>query len=144
MLWCGQELLANWLLNHISSLVCLWFVEVIWSYSHTNSRTWLCGSSNQCLLAAGWGTGHYAAYVHVFRNSKFPLRIGQHGPQIWPPKSPDLTMWDMWLWSFTTGWRSTIHTHSVAKLKGKIQCDLNIITLVPTQWFSFGDKFNYE
>lgn len=43
---------------------------------------------------------HYGAPVKNWLNEKFPGRwIGRGGPLQWPPRSPDLTPPDFWLWS---------------------------------------------
>jgi hypothetical protein len=42
---------------------------------------------------------HYSLRVREFLNEKFPERwIGRRGPLEWPPRSPDLTPLDFWLW----------------------------------------------
>lgn len=44
---------------------------------------------------------HYALIVRAFLDDKFPDRwVGRRGPVDWPPRSPDLTPPDFWLWGF--------------------------------------------
>ncbi|EFN64531.1 hypothetical protein EAG_07520, partial [Camponotus floridanus] len=39
--------------------------------------------------------------ARIILNQKFPGRwIGLHGPQEWPPRSPDLTPMDFFMWGF--------------------------------------------
>jgi len=45
--------------------------------------------------------GHWAKDVRTFMDSKFPNKwIGRGGPIPWPPRSPDLTPPDFFLWGF--------------------------------------------
>lgn len=42
---------------------------------------------------------HYAEEVREWLNRKFGVRwIGRNGPVLWPPRSPDLTLADSFLW----------------------------------------------
>ena len=42
---------------------------------------------------------HYTQHVRVFLNESFPNRwLGRGGPVAWPPRSPDLTPVDYYLW----------------------------------------------
>ena len=44
---------------------------------------------------------HTSLLARNILNQKFPGRwIGLHGPQEWPPRSPDLTPMDFFAWSF--------------------------------------------
>lgn len=44
---------------------------------------------------------HWALCVRKFLNATFPNRwIGRAGPILWPPRSPDLTPLDFYLWGF--------------------------------------------
>lgn len=44
---------------------------------------------------------HHTEMIHNFLNNQFPERwIGRGGPIRWPPRSPDLTKIDFFLWGF--------------------------------------------
>ena len=44
---------------------------------------------------------HYLGEVHEYLNTRFPGRwIGRAAPIAWPPRSPDLTPMDFFLWGF--------------------------------------------
>lgn len=44
---------------------------------------------------------HYKDFVRVALNNKFEQRwIGRGGPIAWPPRSPDLTPCDFFLWGY--------------------------------------------
>jgi hypothetical protein len=44
---------------------------------------------------------HYANTVKAFLSQQFPgKRIGRRGPIAWPPRSPDLTPLDFFLWGY--------------------------------------------
>ncbi|EFN61939.1 hypothetical protein EAG_00101, partial [Camponotus floridanus] len=44
---------------------------------------------------------HYARIVRDFLNERFNNRwIGRGGPIAWPPRSPDLTSPDFYLWGY--------------------------------------------
>jgi hypothetical protein len=46
-------------------------------------------------------TPHWALNVREFLNEKFPNRwIGRGGPIPWPPRSPDITPMDFFLWGY--------------------------------------------
>jgi hypothetical protein len=85
---------------------------------------------NSVILQSDGAPAHYALDMQTFLNIQFPLWIGQHGPLIWPSRSPSLTMCDNWLWSLVKEQLSTIWMHSFAELKFKVHCIFNTITLV--------------
>lgn len=44
---------------------------------------------------------HFSIAARTWLDEHFPQRwIGRRGPQEWPPRSPDLTIPDFWLWSY--------------------------------------------
>ena len=46
---------------------------------------------------------HYSREVREYLNEEFPNRwIGRSGPVNWPPRSPDLTKMDFFLWGYIT------------------------------------------
>jgi hypothetical protein len=71
------------------------------------------GLLSSAILQQYGAPAHYAADVHAFLNSQFLLWIVRHGPLIWLPRSPNLTMCDNWLWSSVKEQLSTACMHSV-------------------------------
>jgi hypothetical protein len=46
-------------------------------------------------------TPHYLGEVREYLNTRFPgWWIGRAAPRAWPPRSPDLTPMDFFLWGF--------------------------------------------
>lgn len=44
---------------------------------------------------------HFSLNVRSYLNRKFPEKwVGRSGPSIWPPRSPDLTSMDFFLWGY--------------------------------------------
>ncbi|GBM93998.1 hypothetical protein AVEN_219767-1 [Araneus ventricosus] len=44
---------------------------------------------------------HWGKIVRSYLNTQFPRRwIGRNGPLAWPPRSPDLTQLDFFLWGY--------------------------------------------
>lgn len=59
---------------------------------HTRQRMW---------LQLDGAPPHYALIVRQYLNHHYPERwIGRGGPVAWPPRSPDLTSPDFFLWGF--------------------------------------------
>jgi hypothetical protein len=57
--------------------------------------------NTQVWLQMDGAPGHWARQVRVWTNLHFPERwIGRGGPVPWPPRSPDLTPPDFFLWEF--------------------------------------------
>src|SRR5207245_994784 len=47
---------------------------------------------------------HYSTSVRNFLTETFNEKwIGRQGPIAWPPRSPDLTVCDFWLWGYLKG-----------------------------------------
>ena len=64
---------------------------------------------------------HWGLQVRGFLNTHFPQRwIGRDGPTPWPPRSPDLTPCDFFLWRFikTRVFRSPVH--DICELRDRI------------------------
>jgi len=44
---------------------------------------------------------HWGSHVRLFLDATFPNRwIGRDGPTPWPPRSPDITPFDFFLWGY--------------------------------------------
>jgi len=64
---------------------------------------------------------HWSLDVRQCLDDHFPQRwIGRGGPIQWPPRSPDITPCDFFLWGFIKGLVYKSKMHSVAELKEKI------------------------
>lgn len=56
---------------------------------------------NEIIFQLDGAPGHWSRFVREFLDEKFPSRwIGRGGPISWPPRSPDLTPPDFFLWGF--------------------------------------------
>jgi hypothetical protein len=93
---------------------------------------WLIPELDYVGLLTSVGLQHDGAPAHYAADMSFPEQpistvTGRHGPLIWPPRSPDPTTCDNWLWSLVKEQPSTICTYSVAELKGKIRYIFNTI-----------------
>ena len=65
-------------------------------YHSLNSRL-----STTSYFPAGRCTPHWGLAVRQFLNDTFPDKwIGRHGPILWPPRSPDITPLDFFLWGY--------------------------------------------
>jgi hypothetical protein len=61
---------------------------------------------------------HYANTVKAFLDQQFPGKwIGRRGPITWPPKSPDLTPLDFFLWGYIKDFVYQKKVQDVAKLR---------------------------
>ena len=71
---------------------------------------------------------HYATVVREWLDETFPGRwIGRCGPIEWPPRSPDLTPPDFFLWGYL---KDKVYGHSIAnidELKDVITTEFNAI-----------------
>ena len=64
---------------------------------------------------------HFALQVRQFLNEKFPNRwIGRGGPLSWPPRSPDLTPLDFFLWGHVKSNVYLTKPRSLEDLQAKI------------------------
>ncbi|XP_070528721.1 uncharacterized protein [Cardiocondyla obscurior] len=76
--------------------------------------------------------GHPAHTSHVVRhilNQKFPNKwIGLHGPQVWPPRSPNLTPLDFFAWGFLKNKIYENNPENIEDLKTKIRNACNKIS----------------
>lgn len=71
---------------------------------------------------------HYALTVRAFLDEKFGDRwIGRRGPVDWPPRSPDLTPPDFWLWGFLKEQVYSRRPQNVTHLRALITEAINAI-----------------
>ena len=64
---------------------------------------------------------HYRHIVREYLDRKFPNRwIGRGGPISWPPRSPDLTACDFFLWGYLNDTIYSERIDNIEQLKSKI------------------------
>lgn len=72
---------------------------------------------------------HYKDFVRVALNNKFEQRwIGRGGPIAWPPRSPDLTPCDFFLWGYVKNIVYSQKIRDVAHLKERIYEAVSSVT----------------
>lgn len=66
---------------------------------------------------------HWSLIVREFLDTQFPGRwIGRDGPTRWPPRSPDITPLDFFLWGYVKNKVYTGHKiHDLQQLRGRIR-----------------------
>lgn len=69
---------------------------------------------------------HYARTVRNWLNNNFPLKwIGRRGPTLWPPRSPDLTLCDFFLWGWAKDEVYKTNPKTLTVLEERIHTVLN-------------------
>lgn len=72
---------------------------------------------------------HYAVAVRRYLNNVFPDRwIGRRGAIEWPPRSPDLTPLDFFLWGYLKSKVYQNRPHNIRDLKDRIRIEMGRIT----------------
>ena len=75
---------------------------------------------------------HYAAVVREWLDEHFPGRwIGRRGPHAWPPRSPDLTPCDFFLWGWVKTQVYSVQTTTLNELEDRI---INVLCNIPQQF----------
>lgn len=73
---------------------------------------------------------HYALTVRSWLDQTFPGRwIGRRGPVEWPPRSPDLTPLDFWLWGYLKDKVYRHRIHNIPELRAAITEEFRKIPL---------------
>jgi hypothetical protein len=76
----------------------------------------------------------YASTVKAFLNQQFPGKwIGRRGPIAWPPRSPDLTPLDFFLWGYIKDFVYKTKVQDVTKLRRRITAACEPVTPVILQ-----------
>lgn len=76
---------------------------------------------------------HFALTVRAFLNNTFPGGwIGREGPIAWPPRSPDLTPLDFYMWGYVKNKVYATRPANIEELKNKIR---NAIAGIPALHF---------
>lgn len=85
---------------------------------------------------------HYAASVRTWLDRKFPQRwIGRRGPMEWPPRSPDLTVCDYFLWGYLKEQVYRTNPTSLGDLRNRIQ---QCVTEIPKDMITRACHSAYE
>jgi len=64
---------------------------------------------------------HWGSHVSRFLDAKFPNRwIGRDGPTPWPPRSPDITPHDFFLWGYVKDNVFSTPVPDITNLKARI------------------------
>lgn len=72
---------------------------------------------------------HFARPVREFLDNCFPGRwIGRRGPTEWPPRSPDLTPLDFFLWGYLKSKVYVVRPQNLEELKNRISDEMRRIT----------------
>lgn len=73
---------------------------------------------NSLYLQQDGAPAHNAQIVRAYLNNNFPERwIGTYGPVRWPPRSPDLTVLDFFLWGYLQNKIYTVQYQTMADLR---------------------------
>lgn len=71
---------------------------------------------------------HYSIAVRNFLNETFPNRwIGRRGPIEWPPRSPDITPLDFFLWGYLKSKVYVNRPNNIDDLKHRIRQEMRLI-----------------
>ena len=71
---------------------------------------------------------HWGIKVHEFLDKKFPARwIGRGGPIAWPPRSPDITPLDFFLWGYVKDVVYRTKVKDISDLKERITAAVEAI-----------------
>ena len=72
---------------------------------------------------------HWSICVRHFLNETFPSRwIGRDGPTSWPPRSPDITPLDFFLWGYVKDQVYRTPIHDLQTLKTRIREAIATVT----------------
>jgi len=63
---------------------------------------------------------HWGSHVRRFLDAVFPNRwIGRDSPTPWPPRSPDITLFDFFLWEYVKDKVFSTPVPDITDLKGR-------------------------
>ena len=72
---------------------------------------------------------HWGSHVRRFLDATFPNRwIGRDGPTPWPPRSPDITPLDFFLWGYVKDKVFSTLVPDITNLKASITDDFAAVT----------------
>lgn len=72
---------------------------------------------------------HFARQVRQYLDARFPVWIGRHGPVAWPPRSPDLTVLDFFLWGHVKNLVYAHESQTRDTMQAKITAAFDTITV---------------
>lgn len=84
---------------------------------------------NRIWLQQDGAPPHFGLNVRQFLNDTFHNRwIGRRGPIEWPPRSPDLTLLDFFLWGYLKNKVYVNRPNDIESLKDRIRIEMRAIT----------------
>ena len=73
------------------------------------------------IFQKGGAPPHWGSHVRQFLDAAFPNRwIGRDGPTPWPPRSPDITPLDFFLWGYVKDKAFSTPVPDITNLKARI------------------------
>lgn len=88
----------------------------------------LYGDTSDVFFQQDGAPAHSAFIVRDFLDEYFPAAwIGRFGPLLWPPRSPDLTPPDFWLWSYLGERVFAYNIRTVQELQNVIETEMKAI-----------------
>ena len=88
---------------------------------------------------------HWGSHVRRFLDAAFPNRwIGRDGPTPWPPRSPDITPLDFFLWGYVKDKVFSTPVPDIANLKARITDAFATITedMLGNTWREIGYRLD--
>ena len=88
---------------------------------------------------------HYALPVREFLNNRYQNRwIGRGGPVGWPPRSPDMTPLDFFLWGYVKSKVYIVEPTTIENMQERIRTCINEISpeIILRVIGSIGPRFN--
>jgi len=72
---------------------------------------------------------HWVSHVRQYLDATFPNRwIGRDGPTPWPPRSPDITPLDFYLWGYVKDKGFSTPVPDITNLKARITDGIATVT----------------
>lgn len=88
---------------------------------------------------------HFALRVRERLNEKFPGQwIGRGGPILWPPRSPDLSPLDFFLWGYVKDTVYKTPVKDIQELKTRITAAIDSVThdMLANVWRGVSDRLD--
>jgi hypothetical protein len=90
------------------------------TYAHTKKPP-LLAILRRIIFQQDGAPPHYSRDVRDYLNLQFPNRwIGRNGPISWPPRSPDLTPMDFYVWGYMKDLVYSVPINTVDQLRDRI------------------------
>lgn len=89
---------------------------------------------------------HWAINVRRYLDTKLPERwIGRGGPIAWPPRSPDLTPLDFFLWGYVKNYAFSVEIQSLSYMKERIKQAIEAVSIETFEkvWKNINTRINH-